>query len=155
MPVQSLKHTASEGPYFHPDFHIALNYGLEYLREHFGKEAVREFLVQFAANHHQPLKKKIAVKGLHAIREHFENIFKIEKAKFEMKTARDELVIALAGSPAVRHIRAGGHEISPLFHETVITVNKELCRDTPFDCELLEYEKETGAYRIKFYKKAK
>jgi len=70
-----------------------------------------------------------------------------------MNFSQDELIVHLLASPAVLHIKMNGHSISPLFHETVTTVNKEICRDTPFACDVMEYEHENGAYRLRFFRR--
>ncbi|MCK5280506.1 MAG: hypothetical protein KAK04_18260, partial [Cyclobacteriaceae bacterium] len=110
-------------------------------------------LAQFANNYHGPLKKALMEKGLFAIKAHYEKIYKIEGAVFEMNFSQDDLVIHLSESPAVMYIKAGGHTVSPLHKETVITVNKEICRNTPYDCEVIEYENKNGAYKLRFFKR--
>ncbi len=116
-----IKQKASDSKYYHPDFHIAFNYGIEYLRKNYGKEAVREYLVKFAKAYFAPLKKALLDKGLPAIKEHYENIFQIENAIFSMNISRNELLIHLTESPAVMYIKEKGHTVSPLYQETVLT----------------------------------
>ncbi len=144
---------ASDGTYYHPDFHTALNYGIDYLHKNFGEESVREYLRQFANAYFASLKKALLDKGLLAIKEHYEKIYAIENAVFEMHISDDELIIHLSESPAVMHIRAGGHPVSTLYHETVTTVNKEICKNTIYDCEVVDYNDENGAYQLRFYKR--
>jgi hypothetical protein len=149
---QIIEQKASDNIYFHRDFHIALNYGIEYLYKSFGEEAVREYLMQFANTYFEPLKKSLMEKGLHALKEHYEKIYKIENAAFDMSISQNELLIHLFESPAVMHIKANGHPVSSLYRETVATVNKEICKNTPYDCEVVEYEHENGAYKLRFFK---
>lgn len=153
MAKQIINQKSSDNTYFHKDFHIALNYGIAYLHQRFGEGSVKEYLIQFVVNYHAPLKKAIKEKGLFAIKEHYEKIFKIENAEFDMKISNDDLVIHLYESPAVMYIKAEGHRVSALYQETVITVNKEICRNTPYDCEMLEYKHENGAFRLRFFKR--
>lgn len=142
---------ASDSKYYHPDFHIAFNYGIEYLLKNYGKEAVREYLVKFAGAYFAPLKKALLDNGLPAMKEHYENIFQIENAIFSMHISNNELVIHLTESPAVMYIKEKGHTISPLYRETVLTVNREICNDTPYECELVSYRNEDGAYQLRFF----
>ncbi len=153
MPKESFTRKASDNPYLHKDFHIALNYGIDYLYKKFGEEAVREYLVQFANAYFSPLKKTIKENGLRAIREHYVKIYEIEGAEYDTSFSQDELIITLFASPAVLHMNTNGHSVSPLFHETVTTVNKEICNNTPFECEVLEYKHENGAYRLHFFRR--
>jgi len=150
---QIIEQKASDNTYYHKDFHIALNYGIDYLYKSFGEDSVREYLVQFAKAYFAPLKKALREKGLLVIKEHYKNIYKIENAEFDINISHNELLIHLYESPAVMHIKANGHNVSYLYNETVITVNKEICSNTPYDCELVEYEHENGAYQLRFFKR--
>ncbi len=150
---QIIKQKASDNTYYHQDFHIALNYGINYLHKSFGEDSVREYLVQFANVYFAPLKKALRQKGLLVIKEHYKNIYKIENAVFDMDISPDNLVIHLSESPAVMYIKENGHNISSLYQETVTTVNKEICRNTPYDCKLVEYNDENGAYQLQFFKR--
>ncbi len=153
MAKQIINQNSSDNPYFHKDFHIALNYGIDYLRQRFGEESVEEYLIDFTNNYHTPLKKALIQKGLVAIKTHYEKIYKIENAAFDMDISNDDLIIQLYASPAVNHIKSNGHQASSCFHETIQTVNKEICRNTPYDCEMTEYMHENGAYRLRFFKR--
>ena len=153
MTKLQISQKAKESTYFHQDFHIALNYGIEYLLQKFGTEAVQEYLAQFAKAYYAPLKRALKETGLVAVKAHYEKIFQIESAQYHMEISGDELFIHLLDSPAVNHIQTSGHQVSPLFHETVSTVNKEICRDTPFDCEMTAYDPDTGGYRLRYFKR--
>ncbi len=87
--------------------------------------------------------------------EHYEKIYKIEKAVFDMRYTQDDLTIHLSASPAVMHIKEKGHNVSELFCETIATVNETICENTPYDIELLEYYKKNGAYRLRFFRRDK
>ena len=139
--------------YLHQDFHIAFNYGLDYLQKNMGKAAVREYLGQFADAYYSPLKEAIKEKGLRAIKEHYEKIYKIETAEFKMRFSEDELIIHLLSSPAVRHIKSKGVSVSKSFHESISTVNEVICRDTSFEMEMLDYRENNGSYRMRFFRR--
>ena len=153
MAKQTLTRKASDNRYYHKDFHIVMNCGIEYLRKKFGKEAVKEYLVQFADAYYSPLKKELKEKGLIAIKEHYEKIYRIEDAKFDMSFSPEELIIHLFASPAVMHIKSNGHRVSTLFRETVLTVNKTICRNTNYDVEMIDYNKENGGYQLQFHRR--
>jgi hypothetical protein len=153
MTKQIIRQRASDSTYYHPDFHIAFNFGIEYLHKNFGEEAVREYLVKFANAYFAPLKKALMDKGLLAIKEHYEKIYHIENAIFRLCISKNELLIHLSESPAVMYIKEKGHTLTPLFQETIATVNKEICKNTPYECELVEYKNENGAYQLRFFKR--
>jgi hypothetical protein len=153
MQKKTIRRKSSDNLYLHKDFHIALNYSIDYLYKNLGEEAVREYFVQFANAYYSPLKRAIRDKGLLAIKEHFEKIYKIEGAEFNMSFSQKELIIHLMRSPAVLHIKANGHSVCKSFRESVATVIKTICTDTPFDMEMLAYHEANGAYRIRFYRR--
>jgi hypothetical protein len=153
MTKQKITRKASDNQYLHKDFHIAFNYSLDYLQKNMGKEAVKEYLAQFALSYFAPLKQSILTNGLLALKEHYEKIYKIENAEYRMHFSETELIIHLFASPAVIHIKNNGHPVSPLFRESVSTVNKIICQDTAYDSEVLAYHEENGAYRLRFFKR--
>ena len=154
MTKKSITQRASDNEYFHKDFHIALNYGIEYLYENLGENAVDEYLMQFANNYHVSLKKSLSTIGLAAIQKHYEKIFKIEGATFDMNISKDKLTIHLHASIAVMHIKENGHLVAPAYEKTVSVVNQEVCRNTPYDCNMTDYNQDNGAYKIHFFKRA-
>ena len=153
MSKKSISRKASDNRYYHPDFHIALNQSLDYLLQNLGEEAVREYLSQFAKRYFATLKRELGVVGLAAIRGHYEKTFEVERATFDIQASPGELHVRLAESPAVKHIRTSGHQVSVAYHETVSMVNQEICRDTGFGYELLEYNRDNGAYHLRFFKR--
>lgn len=155
MPKQTMTRKSSDNPYHHKDFHILLNYGIDYLHKNIGEEAVREYLTQFASAYYSPFKRAIKDKGLLAIKEHYERIYEIEGALFDINFSQDELIIHLLASPAVMHIKAKGHPVSEFFRESVATVINTICQDTPYDSEMLEYHEDNGAYRMRIFRRQK
>lgn len=155
MTKEVMTRKASDNEYLHKDFHGALSAGIEYLHDHFGEEAVRDFLRCFAETFYAPLRKKLAERGLVALKEHFENIYTLEKGTFSLRMTDDELILTVEACPAVQHMRKQGYFVARLFHETTNTVNHTLCEGTPFAFELLSYEPETGRSVQRFYRRKK
>ena len=52
MARKTITQKSPDNPYFHRDFYIALNYGIDYLHKKFVAIAVKEYLAQFANNYH-------------------------------------------------------------------------------------------------------
>lgn len=155
MAKEIMKRKASDNKYLHKDFHNLMNLGIEHLRKHFGEEAVREYLRQFALSFYSPLKTSLREKGLTAVMEHYKNIYTIEEAleDVEFLLSKDELDIRVKKCPAVEHMKKSGISLSPLYYEATKTVNEAICEGTPFAFELLEYDDETGASVQRFYRK--
>ena len=144
---------ASDNQYLHKDFHGALSTGLDYVRLHYGEQAVRDFLRQFAMTWYAPLTEALRVKGLIALRAHYDRIFKLEGGSVDFRESPDELWIEVRENPAVTHMRANQYTVSPMFGETVRTVGRAICENTPFDAELIRYDDATGRYTQRFFRR--
>lgn len=145
-----MRRRAADNPYFHKDFHGALSTGIEYLDTHFGPEAVREYLRQFARGYYAPLRQELQRSGLAALREYFLDLYRKEGGALEADGGDDELVLRSAACPAVMHMRSKGYRVAPLFRETTRTVNEAICEGTGFACELTEYDEQTGRAIVRF-----
>ena len=55
MPKKIMRRKSSDNPYLHKDFHIALNYSIDYLHNNMGREAVKEYFTQFANAYYSPI----------------------------------------------------------------------------------------------------
>ena len=144
MPKQVMDRRAADNPYLHKDFHSALNCGIVYLHQHFGEQAVRDYLREFTLHWHAPLRQRLVAAGLGALRQYFETLYGVEGAAVRFEQTADELVVQVDACPAVMHMRARGETVSPLFSETTRTVNEALCEDTDYAAELVAYEPQTG-----------
>ncbi len=154
MATLKIDRKAGDNVYLHKDFHGGLSAGLEYVRLRYGEQAVRDYLRQFALAWYAPLTKALREKGLPALREHYDHIFKLEGGEVHFTESPDELLIEVLLNPAVAHMKANGYAISPLFNETVATVGKTICESTPYAMEMLRYEAETGRYTQRFFRRA-
>ncbi len=154
MSKKVIKRKASDSTYYHKDFHIALNYGLDYLYKKYGETAVKEYLGQFTKSYYAPLTAEMNERGLTAVKEHYEKIFEIEGAQYEISQTQDELILHLYSSPAVEHIKKTGHPLSAVFRETVITTMRVLCENSPYYVDILEYNEQDGGYRVRFYRRS-
>jgi hypothetical protein len=141
---QVMHRHAAKDVYLHQDFHGALSCGIEYLHEHYGEREVSDYLREFASTFYTPLKEALHKRGLAALKDHFEVIYRLEGGGVQFEQSEDALVIRVAACPAVRHMRARGYPVARLFHETTRTVNEALCEGTPYVAELLQYDPETG-----------
>ncbi|MGI6537506.1 MAG: hypothetical protein ACOX22_04065 [Caldicoprobacterales bacterium] len=157
MAKEVMERRASDNKYLHKDFHNLMNLGIEYIREKYGEDSVREYLARFAKAYYAPLKSALLKKGLIAVKEHYEKIYETEEALdfVSMSLSEDELIINVEKCPAVTHMRKSGVTPSPLYYELIKTVNEVICEETPFGFELLSYDQETGASRERFFRKDK
>ena len=144
MAKEIMRRTASDNVYLHKDFHGALSNGIQFIHEKYGAEAVREYLRQFGEAYYAPLKSEIRRRGLAALKDHFEKMYRLEGGIIHLACSEDELRLEVEACPAVMHMRAHGHKVAELFFETTKTVNEVLCEGTPFAAELISYDKADG-----------
>ena len=152
MPKERMDVRASDNEYLHKDFHWALSTGIEYLHTKYGEDAVIDYLKQFTRDFYKPLIEDIKVRGLQAIKEHYERIYRIEGGEVDFTSGLDELTMNVYASPAILHMRANNYPIARMFIETTRTVNETLCEGTDYTCNLLEYDEETGRCVLHFYR---
>ncbi len=153
MSTLTMHRQAADNPYLHRDFHAALNFGIRYLREQFGMEAVRDYLRAFATRYYAPLRERLRAGDLAALADHIRQTYAAEEAEVALTQSPDELLVRVPVCPAVRHIRRLGQEPDTAFAETTRTVNEALCADTPFAAELVSYDPATGASVQRFVRR--
>ena len=83
-------------------------------------------------------------KGLVALKDHFETVYRLEGGDARFDLSEDEVVISVSVCPAVRHMRDRGYPVARMFAETTRTVNEALCEGTPIFAELVQYDPQTG-----------
>jgi len=153
MAKEIMDRRASDNVYLHMDFHGALSAGIEYLHDRFGGEAVGEYLHDFALSYYAPLTDRLKREGLSVLRDHFRDLYDREGGEATIELHRDELSITVEACPAVTHMRNNGYPVARLFRETTATVNEAVCEGTPYAFELLGYDEETGASRMRFFRR--
>ena len=153
MVKEVMRRKASDNVYLHKDFHGALSNGIQFIHEKYGAEAVRDYLRQFVAAYYSALKAEIKRRGLAALRDHFEKIYRLEGGVISMECSKDELRLEVEACPAVSHMRRRGYPVAALFYETTKTVNEALCVDSPFDAELISYDNANGHSIQRFYRR--
>ncbi len=153
MARKVMRRKAGDNAYLHRDFHMALSMGLDYVKLHYGADAVREYLSDFARAYYAPLTAALKRRGLVAMRDHLKRIYQIEKARVRLDLSRDELVLEVAACPAVSYMRQAGARVSPLFVETHRALYAAICEGTPFAFELASYDRRTGRSVQRFYRR--
>ncbi|MHB9129536.1 MAG: hypothetical protein ACYDBB_00415 [Armatimonadota bacterium] len=146
----SITRSAADNTYLHKDFHGALSTGIEYLHQHYGEEAVRGYLHQFAATFYAPLTRAINERGLVAMQEHLERTYTLEGGEVTLDFTGEQLTLHVKTCPAVMHMREQGYPVARMFSETSRTVYATICEGTPFAVEILAYDERTGACCVRF-----
>lgn len=153
--MERMVRKAADNKYLHKDFHCGLNLGIDYIAKLYGDEAIVEYLTEYARVFHKPLIEAVKKEGLKALEDYFTKLYETEEAIDDIKMTRsdNELVIEIEKCPAIMHIKKQGGEICDTFVETTNTVNKTIVEDTPFEFELVSFDKETGKSNQRFYRK--
>jgi hypothetical protein len=152
MAKQSMKRSALKKPCANRDMHIALSLALEYVHKHYGVEAVRECLRDFAHRFYAPLRIDLKKRGLVAIKEHIERLYQMEGGDVELNFKPSELRVSIPVCPAVQYLRSKGVPVARLFFETTRTINEAICEGTPYAAEVVKYDRETGFSVQRFYR---
>ena len=119
----------------HKDFHGAFSFGLIHLEEHYGAEAVRDYLRQMAPRVFGPLIEAIRTEGLSALEAHWRHIMELEEADYELRWDGNTLILEVRVCPALEHIRSVGYPESPMFCEHTCIVNSVICEAAGFETE--------------------
>ena len=155
MAREVMRRKASDNVYLHKDFHCALSAAIDYLHQHYGEQAVKDFLRQFTLTFYSPLRDALTKRGLCALKEHFEKVYRSEGIRIEIKFSQDEMILKVQACPAVMHMRENGYQVASLFHETTRTVNEAICDGSEFAFELVEYDEQSGQSIQRFYRRGK
>ncbi len=137
----------------HKDFHGALSFGLQFLAREYGEAGVGEFLAGLATTVYKPLVEDLRARGLPALHDHWQRIFKLEGGGAEMTWEEDTLVLTVAQCPAVCHMQAQGYAIAERYCEHTRIVNKAMCQAAGYAASL-EYDQAEGRCVQRFWKEA-
>ena len=144
---------ASDNKYLHRDFHITLNILLEYIDKQFGKDAVIQYLTQYARAYHQPLHEQLKAGNMTALQDYLTQIYQKEEWTVRIRTDEDSIELQQDACPGISHIRTSGNRPYTHYAETYRTVYETICEDTPFQYHLQQFDDETGACTQLFTKK--
>ncbi len=142
--MEVFEQKASENKYLHRDFHISMNILMEYISEKFGEGALTEYLRMFSGEFHKERKKLLVENGLVVLKDYFEKVYSEEEWNIEISLSDNELRISQEACPGISHIRKNGFLPIPRYIETYTTIYEELCRETPYEYEMLEFNNDTG-----------
>lgn len=151
--VKIMSRKSSDNKYLHKDFHISMNLLMEYIYNNFGKDKLIEYLKQYTRTYHKPLHEKMKIGDLDAIASYIKGIYEEEEWTVKVEQDENKVVIEQETCPGISHIMSkGGNPIAD-YMETYNTVYNTLCENTPFEYELVFFDKETGACKQLFKRK--
>jgi len=137
----------------HKDFHGSMSYGIQYLYEKYGEKELVEYLKQLAHTVYSPLIEALKMRGLPALYEHWDYIFTIEDADFEIGyEENDVLFLKVRKCPAIYHMRENNYQVAEKYCEHCRTINEEICHSAGYECSI-EYDQDKGSCIQKFWRK--
>ena len=135
----------------HKDFHGALSFALGYLEEECGREGREAFLAGLAGSVYRPLVEALKARGLPALREHWETIFRLEEGDIEFEEGEEVLVLRVWRCPAIAHMKTAGYPVSAHFCEHTRIVNAAVCAAAGYHAEV-DYDQEAGRCVQRFWR---
>ncbi len=137
----------------HKDFHGSMSYGIQHLHEKHGERELLQYLKQVAHTVYSPLIEALKTKGLPALYEHWDYIFTIEGADFEMSyQENDLLLLRVKKCPAVHHMQEHNYQVAERYCEHCQVTNEEICHSAGYECSI-EYGQSKGSCVQEFWKK--
>ena len=127
-----MERKASDNEYYHRGFHKTLDLGLRYIGEHYGSDAVKEYLARFTETYYAPLLEQIRKEGLSPLYEYIKETYASEHAlqDCQIELKGEKLVVEIKACPVLRFFSQSGYEPSVWFYETTNTVNKTIAERT-------------------------
>ena len=137
----------------HQDFHGGLSYGLQFVEDRYGQEGLRDFLSGLADTVFKPLVEDLRARGLPALRDHWQTIFELEDADFELRMEGDTLVLDVRRCPAITHMKGHGYAVADHYCEHTRIVNEAVCKAAGY-ASSVEYDQEAGRCVQRFWRAA-
>ncbi|MBN1181165.1 MAG: neutral/alkaline non-lysosomal ceramidase N-terminal domain-containing protein [Bacteroidales bacterium] len=151
--VKVVERKASDNKYLHKDFHIALNLLMIYIYNHFGQDALINYLKQYSRAYYKPLNQKLKVGDIQALVNYFKDIYEKEEWPVKIISGENSVEITQDTCPAISHILQKSGKTCPFYWETYNTVYKTICENTPFEYTLIYFNEHTGACKQLFIRK--
>ena len=150
-----IERKAADNKYLHKDFHVTADIGITYVGENYGDDAVKDYLTQYAKSFYKLLAEEVKEKGLIALKENFENVYKKEEWTEYLHTdlSENELKIKIDKCPAVTFMKSTGHIPSKWYKETTYIVYKVLAEMCGLKFTVNYYNEEDGCTEFQFIRR--
>ena len=144
-----------DNKYLHRDFHLIGDLALRYCGEKYGDNGVHEFLDHFARVNYAPVIEDAKKRGLIALKEKIEQVYETEEAAELLHTALADgvLTVTVDKSPVIEYMHSLNQEPSRYYIEETRTLYAAIADACGFGFTL-EYYKEDGAAKFRFFKRS-
>ena len=140
-----MKRNASDNKYLHKDFHISQNILMDYICRNYGKASLIKYLEQFAEAYYKPLKDKMMKGDIEALYKYFKDIYEKEEWPVRIICDKNQIKIEQDACPGISYIKSKGWDPVSDYQETYRTIYRTLCKNTPFEYILQNFNVGTGA----------
>ena len=143
---------AAQNEYFHRDFHISMNKGIQYLGDTYGEDEVKAYLRRYTLRVHAALIERIKKEGLAPLEGMIRQTYRLEKAEDVLQTELTDgrLTVCVSECPAVTHLRRKNIEPARQFSMTTTEVMKTLALESGLSFVMDDYNAQTGAVHYHF-----
>ncbi len=136
----------------HKDFHGAMSYGIQYLYEKHGEAEMVEYLKQLTHTIYSPLTEALRMRGLPALYEHWDYIFTIEGADFDIGyEENDVLFLKVKKCSAIHHMQENNYQVAEKYCQHCRVINEEICHSAGYECSL-DCNQNKGSCKQRFWK---
>ncbi|NLC57061.1 MAG: hypothetical protein GX774_09510 [Armatimonadetes bacterium] len=113
-----------------PDFYFAINATFRFFYERWGEEGLTRYWEALGREYFAPLSRHFREGGLAAVEEYWRDFFAAEPGG-EVTVRRDgeQVTLEVRVCPAIRHLRAHGREVMPLYCRHCDVVSGTIARE--------------------------
>jgi len=139
--------------YLHREFHTGMDRGAKYIFDTYGDDGLKEYLAQFTEAFHVPTVQDIKNRGLDAVSDYLNWLYRTEEASDALAMVRSdrELAVTIHYCPAVRYMLGRGYTPSEVYGKCTSYVYTSLAELSGIGFEMLSYDDATGAAEYRFF----
>jgi hypothetical protein len=139
-----------DNKYLHRDFHLLGDNALKYCAEIYGKDAVREFLRDFAKSYYAPQIELFKSRGLAAVKEWLEKLYETEESAELLSSELSDsiLTVVIEKSPVIEYMHTLNQEPSEYYIEETRTLYAAIAEASNLSFKLEYYNTDGGTKYI-------
>jgi len=111
-----------------PDFYFAINATFRWIYDNWGEEGLMDYWQALGREHFADVTERFRQGGMEAVREYWQAFFDEEPGgDVAVERNGDTVTITVRNCPAIKHLRAHGREIMPLYCRHCQVVSEAMC----------------------------
>jgi hypothetical protein len=134
-----------------PDFYYGINATFRHIHDRYGEHELIRYWETMGREYFAPLTQRFRQGGSQAIAGYWREFFDEEPgAEVDIACEDDRVILDVRTCPAIKHLRAGGRDIMPLYCDHCTHVSRGFCDPAGYEVEV---EGGMGSCRQTFTKK--